>query len=56
MVAQRGRRARERFDSADDLRAAITDREATVVRVLTDRDQNVRDHDALHAAVAAALA
>jgi 2-succinyl-5-enolpyruvyl-6-hydroxy-3-cyclohexene-1-carboxylate synthase len=42
-------------DTVDELRAAITDREATVVRVLTNRDQNVRDHDALHDAVAKAL-
>jgi 2-succinyl-5-enolpyruvyl-6-hydroxy-3-cyclohexene-1-carboxylate synthase len=42
-------------DRVDDLHAAITDREATVVRVVTNRDQNVRDHDALHEAVAQAL-
>ncbi|MBI4932780.1 MAG: 2-succinyl-5-enolpyruvyl-6-hydroxy-3-cyclohexene-1-carboxylic-acid synthase [Actinobacteria bacterium] len=42
-------------ESADDLRAALTDREATVVRVPSDRDHNVAVHDALHAAVAAAL-
>lgn len=42
-------------DTIDDLLAAIADREATVVRVETDRDRNVRDHDAIHAAVASAL-
>ena len=42
-------------ESADDLRAALIDREATVVRVPSDRDHNVAVHDALHAAVAAAL-
>ena len=38
-----------------DLLAAVADREATVVRVVSDRDRNVADHDAQHAAVAAAL-
>jgi len=39
----------------DDLLAAIDDRECTVVRVASNRDRNVEHHDALHAAVAAAL-
>lgn len=38
-----------------DLREALADRECTVVRVVSERDRNVADHDALHAAVAAAL-
>ena len=42
-------------ESLSDLQAAITDREASVVRVLSNRDENVKVHDALHAAVAAAL-
>lgn len=42
-------------DSTDDLLAAVADREAVVVRVESTRDHNVAVHDALHAAVAAAL-
>jgi 2-succinyl-5-enolpyruvyl-6-hydroxy-3-cyclohexene-1-carboxylate synthase len=42
-------------ESVDDLLAAVTDREAVVVRVESNRDRNVAVHDALHAAVAAAL-
>jgi 2-succinyl-5-enolpyruvyl-6-hydroxy-3-cyclohexene-1-carboxylate synthase len=42
-------------ETVDDLLAAIIDREATVVRVVSDRDANVRVHDAVNAAVAAAL-
>ena len=42
-------------DSVDDLLAAVADREAVVVRVESTRDHNVAVHDALHAAVAAAL-
>ncbi len=42
-------------DSVDDLLAAVSDREATVVRIESDRDRNLADHDAVHAAVAAAL-
>lgn len=38
-----------------DLREALADRECTVVRVVSNRDRNVADHEALHAAVAAAL-
>jgi 2-succinyl-5-enolpyruvyl-6-hydroxy-3-cyclohexene-1-carboxylate synthase len=43
------------IDRIDDLLAAVHDREATVVRVQSDRDRNVADHDAVNAAVAAAL-
>ena len=43
-------------ESVDDLLAAVGDREAVVVRVPSHRDHNVAVHDALHAAVAAALA
>ncbi len=42
-------------ESVDDLLAAVGDREAVVVRVPSHRDHNVAVHDALHAAVAAAL-
>jgi 2-succinyl-5-enolpyruvyl-6-hydroxy-3-cyclohexene-1-carboxylate synthase len=42
-------------DTAADLLAAVHDRECTVVRVVSARDQNVRDHEQWHAAVAAAL-
>jgi len=42
-------------DRLDDLLAAIDDRECTVVRIASHRDRNVEHHDALHAAVAAAL-
>jgi 2-succinyl-5-enolpyruvyl-6-hydroxy-3-cyclohexene-1-carboxylate synthase len=42
-------------ETAADLHAALIDREATVVRVVSDRDRNVQVHDALHAAVAARL-
>lgn len=42
-------------ESVDDLLAAVGDREAVVVRVPSNRDHNVAVHDALHAAVAAAL-
>ena len=42
-------------ETVDDLLAAVGDREATVVRVVSDRARNVTDHDRLHAAVAAAL-
>ncbi|MEN9823143.1 MAG: 2-succinyl-5-enolpyruvyl-6-hydroxy-3-cyclohexene-carboxylate synthase [Actinomycetota bacterium] len=38
-----------------DLQEALDDRECVVVRIVSDRDQNVIDHDALHAAVAAAI-
>ena len=38
-----------------DLREALDDRECSVVRIVSDRDQNVLDHDAWHAAVAAAV-
>ena len=39
----------------DELLQAVADREATVVRVESNRSANVAVHDALHAAVAAAL-
>ena len=42
-------------DSCVDLAVAISDREATVVRVVSNRGANVADHDRIHAAVAAAL-
>ncbi|MEN9644479.1 MAG: 2-succinyl-5-enolpyruvyl-6-hydroxy-3-cyclohexene-carboxylic-acid synthase [Actinomycetota bacterium] len=42
-------------ESVDDLLAAVDDREAVVVRVVSTRDHNVAVHDAAHAAVAAAL-
>ncbi len=42
--------------TADELRAAVADPAVAVVRVVTDRAENVRVHDRLHAAVAAALA
>ncbi len=42
-------------ESVDDLLAAVADREATVVRVESNRDRNVANHDAINAAVAAAL-
>ena len=42
-------------ESVDDLRAAVGDREAVVVRVPSHRDHNIAVHAALHAAVAAAL-
>ena len=42
-------------DSCVDLAAALDDREATVVRVVSNRGANVTDHDRIHAAVAAAL-
>lgn len=38
-----------------DLHEALDDRECVVVRITSDRDQNVADHVALHAAVAAAI-
>ena len=38
-----------------ELRAALTDPAVSVARVVTDRAENVRVHDQLHAAVAAAL-
>ncbi len=41
--------------SADQLRAALADPAVSVVRVVTDRAENVWVHDCLHAAVAAAL-
>lgn len=44
-----------RAETADDLLAAVSDREATVVLVTSNRDANVAAHDALHAAVAQAL-
>jgi 2-succinyl-5-enolpyruvyl-6-hydroxy-3-cyclohexene-1-carboxylate synthase len=43
-------------ESADDLRSALIDREATVVRVASNRDHNVALHEAVSAAVATALA
>ena len=42
-------------ETVDDLRSALTDREAAVVRVVGERDRNVADHDRVYAAVAAAL-
>ena len=42
--------------SVDELRASLADPAVRVVRVATDRAENVRVHDRLHAAVAAALA
>ena len=39
----------------DELLQAVADREATVVRVESNRSANVAVHDTLHAAVAAAL-
>ncbi|MFZ4719170.1 MAG: 2-succinyl-5-enolpyruvyl-6-hydroxy-3-cyclohexene-1-carboxylic-acid synthase [Ilumatobacteraceae bacterium] len=42
-------------ETAGDLLGAVHDREASVVRVLSTRDGNVAAHDAVHAAVAAAL-
>ena len=42
-------------EKGTDLAAAIDDREATVVRVVSNRAVNVADHDRIHAAVAAAL-
>jgi 2-succinyl-5-enolpyruvyl-6-hydroxy-3-cyclohexene-1-carboxylate synthase len=42
-------------ETAADLHAALIDREATVVRIVSDRDRNVQVHDALHAAVATRL-
>ncbi len=42
--------------TADELRTALADSAISVVRVVTDRAENVRVHDRLHAAVAAALA
>jgi len=41
--------------TADELRAAIADPVVSVVRIVTDRAENVRAHERLHAAVAAAL-
>jgi 2-succinyl-5-enolpyruvyl-6-hydroxy-3-cyclohexene-1-carboxylate synthase len=41
--------------SRDELLQAVADREASVVRVESNRDSNVAVHDALHAAVAAAI-
>lgn len=41
--------------SAMELTEALDDREAVVIRVESQRDHNVAVHDALHAAVAAAL-
>ena len=41
--------------SADDLRAALDRPGPTVIRVVTDRAENVREHARLNAAVAAAL-
>jgi len=41
--------------TADELRAALADPAIVVVRVVTDRAENVRIHDSLHAAVAAAI-
>ena len=41
--------------TADELRAALADPAIAVVRVVTDRAENVRIHDSLHAAVAAAI-
>jgi hypothetical protein len=42
-------------ETAADLHAALIDREATVVRIVSDRDRNVQVHDALHAGVATRL-
>ncbi len=42
-------------ETVSDLVAGILDREATVVRVVTDRDRNVQVHDEINAAVAAAI-
>jgi 2-succinyl-5-enolpyruvyl-6-hydroxy-3-cyclohexene-1-carboxylate synthase len=41
--------------SLTDLIEAVLDRECTVVRVVSSRDGNVRDHEVWHAAVSAAL-
>jgi len=41
--------------NADELRAAVANPAVSVVRVVTDRAENVRVHARLHAAVAAAL-
>ena len=42
-------------ESVDELLTAVADRECTVVRVVSSRDRNVRDHEQWHASVAAAL-
>ncbi len=42
-------------DSVDDLLSAVTDREATVVRVVSTRGENVAVHERLQASVAAVL-
>lgn len=42
-------------DSVDDLLSAVTDREATVVRVVSNRGENVAVHERLQASVAAVL-
>ena len=42
-------------DTVADLMAAVGDPEAVVVRVESNRDRNLAEHDRLHAAVAAAL-
>lgn len=41
--------------TCDELAAAVASPGPSVTRIVTDRDQNVRVHDRLHAAVAAAL-
>lgn len=41
--------------TAHDLQAAVADPAVAVVRVVSNREANVQQHDRLHAAVAAAL-
>lgn len=54
-VARAHRLGARTVHTAADLAEALTDPEAVVVRIESQRDRNVAVHDALHAAVAAAL-